>query len=205
MSEVGVDLIANYRTQSLGFADLALSFVGNWTHSQKFQATPTSLNRECVGFYSVNCGFTGSLQPEFQFSQRSTLTFADNIDVSLLWRWIDSMSFEPQQLQDDIDAAVAAGTSASTGCPDPTGTDPNGCVVNPEFRTIPAEHYFDLSTRFNVSDNLSFTLTVQNLLDNKPKVIGNTIGSTTYNSGNVFPSTYDSLGRRYAVTARLRF
>lgn len=201
----GVDLIANYRTRSLGFADLALSFVGNWTHSQKFQATPSSLNRECVGFYSVNCGFTGSLQPEFQFSQRSTLTFADNIDVSLLWRFIDGMSFEPQQLQDDIDAAVAAGTSASTGCPDPTGTDPNGCVVNPEFRKIPAEHYFDLSTRFNISDNLSLTMTVQNLLDNKPKVVGNTIGSTTYNSGNLFPSTYDALGRRYAITARLRF
>ncbi|MEN9926053.1 MAG: hypothetical protein RL268_2179, partial [Pseudomonadota bacterium] len=28
---------------------------------------------------------------------------------------------------------------------------------------------------------------------------------TSYNSGNVFPSTYDALGRRFAVSAKLRF
>jgi hypothetical protein len=35
--------------------------------------------------------------------------------------------------------------------------------------------------------------------------VGNTIGSTSYNSGNVYPSTYDALGRRYAVSAKFRF
>ena len=48
-------------------------------------------------------------------------------------------------------------------------------------------------------------MTVQNLLDNQPKVVGNSIGSTSYNSGNVYPSTYDALGRRYTVAAKLRF
>ena len=62
-----------------------------------------------------------------------------------------------------------------------------------------------LTGRFHASDELTFTLTVQNLLDNKPKVVGNTIGSTSYNSGNVYPSTYDALGRRYTVAAKLRF
>ena len=47
--------------------------------------------------------------------------------------------------------------------------------------------------------------TVQNLLDKKPPIVGNTIGSTTYNSGNTFPSSYDALGRRYAVSAKLKF
>jgi outer membrane receptor protein involved in Fe transport len=199
----GVDLIANYR-RDLGFAGLQLNFVGNYTANSEFQASSTAINRECTGFYSVNCSFTGSIQPEFQFSQRTTLTFED-IDLSLLWRWIDKTRFEPQQLSDDIAAAVAAGTSATTGCPDPTGTDPNGCVVNPEFRTIPAEHYFDFTVRYNVSDNFILTMAAINLTNNKPKVVGNTIGSTTFNSGNVFPSTYDAVGRRFAVGARLRF
>ena len=66
-------------------------------------------------------------------------------------------------------------------------------------------HYFDLTGRFTVSDNLIVTLTVQNLLDKKPPIVGNTIGSTTYNSGNTFPSSYDALGRRYAVSAKLKF
>ncbi|ABF54812.1 TonB-dependent receptor domain-containing protein [Sphingopyxis alaskensis] len=202
----GIDLLMNYSTD-LGFASLDWSFVGNWTNSSKFNANvanPDSLNRECVGYYSVNCSFTGSIQPEFQFSNRFTLGF-DKVDLSLLWRWIDRVDFEPQQLQDDIDAAVAAGTSPTTGCPDPTGTDPNGCVVDPQFRSVKAQHYFDLTARFNVSENLVFTATVQNLLDNKPPLLGNTIGSTTYNSGNTYPSTYDALGRRYAVSAKLKF
>lgn len=181
----GIDLLMNYNTD-LGFANLAWSFVGNWTHSSKFKANaadPASLNRECVGYYSVNCSFTGSMQPEYQFSNRFTLGF-DKVDVSMLWRWIDGMSFEPQQIIDD-------GGSANS--------------VDPKFRKIKAHSYFDLTTRFNVSENLVFTATVQNLLDQKPPIVGNTIGSTTYNSGNTFPSTYDALGRRYAVSAKLKF
>jgi outer membrane receptor protein involved in Fe transport len=46
---------------------------------------------------------------------------------------------------------------------------------------------------------------VLNLFDKKPPVVGNTIGSTTFNSGNTYPSTYDALGRRFAVSARLKF
>lgn len=181
----GVDLLMNYKTD-LGFANLTWSFVGNWTHSSKYKANaadPASLNRECVGYYSVNCSFTGSIQPEFQFSQRFTLGFK-KVDLSLLWRWIDAMNFEPQQIIDD------GGDSES---------------VDPKFRHISPHHYFDLTARFNVNENLVFTATVQNLLNQKPPIVGNTIGATTYNSGNTYPSTYDALGRRYAVSAKLKF
>ncbi len=196
----GVDLIANYKTD-VGFGDLALSFIGNWTNSSKFNsnvANPESFFRECVGSYSINCSFTGSIQPKLQFSQRSTLT-TGKVDLSLLWRWIDAVEYEQRQLEADLEAAIDA------GCEDPEGADPDGCMVDPEFRKIPAEHYFDLTARFNATDNMTFTFTVQNLLDNQPKVVGNTIGSTVFNSGNVYPSTYDARGRRYAVSAKLKF
>ncbi len=200
LSTDGIDFSVNYRND-LGFAGLSLSLIGNWTNSSKFQATSVSLNRECVGYYSVNCL---SIQPKWQFSQRTTLDFK-SFDISLLWRYIDKVQFEPQQLADDLIAAVSAGTSAATGCPDPTGTDPNGCMVDPEFRSIPAKSYFDLTGRFHITDAVTLTLTVQNLLNSKPKVVGNTLGSTSYNSGNVYPSTYDALGRRYAASVKLRF
>ncbi len=193
----GIDLLANYNTD-LGFARLALSFVGNWTNSSKFKATPSSLDRECSGYYSVNCSYTGSIQPKFQFTQRTTLSF-DQVDLSLLWRWIDEVNFEPAQYEADLAAAIAG------GCEDPEGADPDGCMVEEEFRAIPSEHYFDLTARWNVNDNFTFAFTVQNLLDNKPYLVGNTIGSTTFNSGNIYPATYDALGRRYAVSAKLRF
>jgi outer membrane receptor protein involved in Fe transport len=72
-------------------------------------------------------------------------------------------------------------------------------------KAIPAYDYFDLTARFAVSDELTITMGVQNLFDKDAPNVGNTIGSTTYNSGNTYPSTYDVLGRRYAVSARLRF
>lgn len=173
----GIDVSLNYN-KDLGFTNWALAATGNWTNSSTFQATPTSINRECVGLYSVNCA---SIQPEFSWSVRNTFSFK-SFDLSVLWRYIDGVKYE--------DGDAFEGTL-------------NGKDVN--FNTIPAEHYFDLTGRFHASDEVTITMTVQNLLDNQPKVVGNSIGSTSYNSGNVYPSTYDALGRRFTVAAKLRF
>ena len=81
----------------------------------------------------------------------------------------------------------------------------DGCVVDPRFREIDAYNYFDFSTRFNVNEHFDMTLTATNIFDKKPPVVGGTVGTTTYNGGNTFPSTYDALGRRFAVGARLKF
>jgi iron complex outermembrane receptor protein len=173
----GIDVSLNY-SKDVGFANWSLAATGNWTNSSTFQATPTSLNRECVGLYSVNCA---SIQPKFSWSVRNTLTF-ETFDLSLLWRYIDGVKSE--------EGDAYAGPL-------------NGKEV--DFNTIPAEHYFDLTGRFHASDEVTITLTVQNLLDNQPKVVGTGIGTTGFNSGNVYPSTYDALGRRYTVAAKFRF
>jgi outer membrane receptor protein involved in Fe transport len=197
----GVDLSFNWRTP-LPFMDslsgvtgsrLSFSFNGNWTRHSKFQATPTSLNRECVGFYSVNCP---SPQPKYSFTERTTLTMGP-VDLSLLWRYIHHMQFEPAQLQADI---ANCGLTA-----DPGANDPNGCVIDPAFRRIGAKSYFDLTTRVKVSDRFEFTMAVQNLFDLQPPIVGQTIGSTSYNSGDTYPSSYDPIGRRFAFGARLKF
>jgi iron complex outermembrane recepter protein len=70
---------------------------------------------------------------------------------------------------------------------------------------IPSYDYFDLTTRVAVDDNFTVTLAVQNLFNKQPPIVGGEAGSTTFNSGNTFPSTYDALGRRYVASARIRF
>ena len=180
----GVDLTVNYR-RDLGFAGLNLGFVGTYNRNSRFQATPTSIDRDCVGFYSVNCG---SIQPKYQFSQRTTLSFED-IDLSLLWRYIDSVKQEPADVLDQ--GAFYSGPVTGFG--------------DQDLGTIAARHYFDLSARFNVSETMTFTLTAENIFDSKPPLVGAGAGSTTYNSGNTFPSTYDALGRRFGANVRLRF
>ena len=125
-----------------------------------------------------------------QWTQRTTLSF-DSFDVSLLWRHIDKFRQEP----DDI---------ANGNGPAFSGVSPvTGQTVN--YGVIKAYDYFDFSTRVSVLENLSLTFTAQNLGNRKPPSVGTGIGSTTYGSGNTFPSTYDALGRRYAVTARVKF
>ncbi|PCD03163.1 TonB-dependent receptor [Sphingomonas spermidinifaciens] len=116
-----------------------------------------------------------SIQPEWTLNSRATLT-VDDVDVSLQWRYIDGVEVEP-----DVGTYL------------------------PEFSSIGAKSYFDLTTRFQATDEMTFTFGVQNLLDQQPPVVGSTIGSTAYNSGNTYPSTYDALGRRFVAATRLRF
>jgi iron complex outermembrane recepter protein len=204
----GVDVTMNYNTD-LGFAKLALSFAGNWTNSQKFKATPFSLNRECVGFFSGNCAGgagtaadIGSIQPEFSWTQRTTLTF-DNVDLSLLWRHISAVTREPDDVLNGAGPSYSGpvpGTQSSLpGAPAP------GALGNRNFGFIEAYDYFDLAARIGVGDNLTLTVTVANLFDKQPPITGQDVGSASFNSGNTYPSTYDALGRTYRVGARLRF
>ncbi|MDE0879075.1 MAG: TonB-dependent receptor, partial [Sphingomonas bacterium] len=151
----GIDVTANYKIR-LGTmfgeqAGINLSFTGNWTDYNKFQATPTSINRDCLGYYSVNCG---SIQPEFSFNQRTTLSLG-KVDVSLLWRYLHPVDLEPLQLAADVAAAQAS----PAGCPnfqtdagDQVSNGGGGCLIDEPFRHIGAKHYFDLATSLTVSN-----------------------------------------------------
>jgi outer membrane receptor protein involved in Fe transport len=201
----GIDLTMAYRTD-LGFARLALNFTGNYTLSSRFRASPTGVDRECAGFYSTNCGISngltvGSLQPEFTWNQRTTLSF-DGVDISLLWRHISAMQYEGQASDFAARGFTAANRNLFNGVI--TG---RGALVGRRinFNRIPAYDYFDLTARFDVSDQVEFTVGVQNLLDKQPPIVGSSAGSTSFNGGNTFPSTYDTTGRRYAASVRFKY
>jgi len=207
----GVDLTMNYR-RDVGFADLILNFAGNWTRTAKFWADPDSPNQgippNCPGLYSANCGISvGQLQPDYSWNQRTTLSFK-HVDLSLLWRHISKFKYQP-------DLAPLCDDDPSTPTPPPPpgstvlcngtiqGGPFSGQTIN--FNRIPSYNYFDLSARFNVTDHFELTLSAFNLFDKKSPIVGTNAGTTTANSGNAFPSTYDVLGRRYSATARIKF
>ena len=75
----------------------------------------------------------------------------------------------------------------------------------PEFESIGSYNIFDLVLQTTLMDTLDLTFVVDNLFDKKPPLVGNTIGATEFNSGNTYPSTYDALGRRYTIGAKLTF
>lgn len=96
-----------------------------------------------------------------------------DVDVSLLWRYLSEMEVEP-----------GSGN------------------YQPPFRTMDAADYFDLTVRGNVTEEFEFTLGIFNLADREPDVVGSNIGATAYNTGDVYPSSCDPLGRRYSLSLR---
>ena len=64
---------------------------------------------------------------------------------------------------------------------------------------IDARNYFDLGVEVNVSENVSVLAGVINLTAEDPPLLESQVDARTD------PATYDVIGRRYYVSARLRF
>ncbi len=185
----GVDVSLRYGTDLTDSIGVNLSFDGTWVNKNTFQANqddPNGLARDCIGFFSVNCG---SIQPEFTFTQRTTFTFDDQFSLSMRWRFLSGVEQEPLDIAAQGPAFI--GNSPVFG--------------DVDFTQIPSESYFDLTGQWDVTENVTLTVTVQNLFDNQPAVVGSNIGSTAFNSGNIYPSTYDALGRRFGASVKFRF
>ena len=180
----GIDVTVSY-SREFGDFDWRTNLSGNWTNSSTFQAvTGVSLDRECVGLYSANCA---SIQPEMTVNWRNTIS-VDDFDVSLLWRYISNAEYEFR----DTDTAFV-------------GSPEGGVIGEVDFNQTDAYHLFDMSVRYQMFDNLAITGTVANLLDTDPPLTGAFIGATGFNSGNTYPSTFDALGRRFKISAKVNF
>ncbi len=191
----GIDVSMTYRLRlsDLGLdgdpGSLTFSVNGTYLDYYHFQATPNSINRDCTGYYSVNCA-----NPRPRYKWNSRITYSNGpFDASLLWSHVSGVKLERFQ--------AAATMPLST--PQPGG--PNPSTVLEAFRSVPAYDYFDLSLRAKVGETLELVLTVDNLFDKQAPLLGNGVGGSAFNNGNTFPTVYDILGRSYAIGARLKF
>lgn len=175
----GIDLRIQYDMEAdLGvITDLLFDFTANFTDELLFRASPTSINRECIGQFSPNCD--PSL-PEQTFNFRATALMGDWGDVSLLWRHQGEMVYE-----EILDNPFGGGGE--------------------EFLTMDAANYFDFTYTKRWGDQWTLSLLVVNLFEEDPPITGSFLGGTGWNSGNTYPSNYDTLGRRWSVTGTFRF
>lgn len=128
----------------------------------------------------VDCnGFYGtSCDPVPEY--RSTLRvnwFGGQTDASLLWRYIGEMNAQTNE----------------------------AAALFPAFRSVDAQSYLDLSVGYNYKDFMRVALLISNVTGEDPPILGNETGSTAFNSGNTFPSLFDSLGRTYSVNMKFTF
>jgi outer membrane receptor protein involved in Fe transport len=160
----------------------SLIFAGNINHylTQESQSSNESEVIDCLGFYGTQCG--GPL-PETSWNQTTTWQLGD-FSASLLWRHIGSAKIETAQLDPDKD-----------GVQD---------VYEP-FQQIDAYDFLDLYGSWQMTDALTLRASVTNMFEKEPPVVGNEAADTRSNSGNTFPSRYDTLGRVYSVGINVKF
>lgn len=117
----------------------------------------------------------GGPTAKMKFSQRTSWNFGD-FTLGYVWRHLGKVSEEP-----------------------------GGQNFLPAYATIKAYDYVDLNAAWNVTKNIRLALTVLNAFDKDAPNVGNTIGTTSTNSGNTFPQWYDVVGRYYSFSARVKF
>jgi outer membrane receptor protein involved in Fe transport len=186
-STSGYDLGVQYKLQAKSlnldpkYGNLDLGFNFTQVQSYQFQAAPATDNRDCLGYYSVACGNVANA-PVFKrkFVQRSTWNVGD-FALGYNWRYTSAVDYEPASQQ-------AARVK-----------------ILDQYTHIKAYSYVDLSGVYNFSKNLRFNLSVNNVANKKPPIVGANVGTTSMDSGNTFPQTYDALGRYVTFGANLKF
>jgi outer membrane receptor protein involved in Fe transport len=145
-----------------------MNLTATYVDTYEFQLTPTSILRNCRGYYSIACNAIQSNGgPIFRtkFNQRSTWTMGDWL-ATYNWRFLSSTQEEPGK--------------------------PN---FFPNYSSIPAYNYLDVAVQWTAMKGVQLNLSISNLFDKGPPSVGNTIGGTAANSGNTFPQSYDVVGR----------
>ncbi|MET0320911.1 MAG: TonB-dependent receptor [Duganella sp.] len=153
-----------------------LSLGFNQVQNFEFQASPISGNRDCLGYYSVACGDVANA-PVYKrkFNQRTTWNVG-SFALGYNWRYVSAVDVEP-----------------------------GATTYLPQYSHIDAFSYVDLSGVYNYSKNLRFNVSITNVANKKPPIVGGTIGTTAMTSGNTFPQSYDAVGRYITVGASLKF
>jgi len=70
---------------------------------------------------------------------------------------------------------------------------------------LPSVNYLDLAGTWDVTENASVRLGINNITDKEPPIAGNAAGPSINGNGNVFPGMYDALGRYMFVGVSVSF
>lgn len=179
----GIDLGASYRLplKKVGLANwgrVDLSMQASFLKRADFKSLPTVATLEQAGHYGVDVGTPYS---KTRFNARASWALGD-YSLGLAWRHIGAATVQ------------TTGSAAN-----------NAGKFLPVNESIKAFDYFDLNGTWQVTKNVKLSLTVNNLFDKQPPLVGTGIGPGSSNYGNTFPSVYDVIGRRYTATVQANF
>ncbi len=179
----GVDAQGSYRFDVGSLGSIVASLNAVYIIDTKTLPDPESTEYDCAGLYGNQCG---AAIPDWRHSMRLSWLFPGDFQASLQWRYIGSVGHEantdqvPLQLFDE---------------------DTGERVLVDFGGTLGSRSYFDLAGTWDITDQYSVRLGINNLLDQDPPLVD------TVWSGPGTPNTfgpYDTLGRQvfFAVSGK---
>jgi outer membrane receptor protein involved in Fe transport len=165
---------------SVGQGDLTFSGTANKYLTHEFRSLNELPVVDCNGYFGTSCE---NARPEFRMIERTTWNMND-LSLSMQLRHIGAVEME---------------------LPERTTHNPNAANGFAPFYNIDAETYVDLYASYTFADKYLLSFGAMNVTDIDPPVVGNEAASTSFNSGNTFPSTYDVLGRVYTLQLSMQF
>jgi outer membrane receptor protein involved in Fe transport len=170
----GVDLSVDYSLPLNGFAffgaESQLNFFFLGTYVDEFNITPLADLPDQINECAGRFGTLACGEPTPEFKWSTRLTYIDG-PVTLTGRWRHVGS-----VLDDDDTTFYT------------------------VEEIDSIDYFDLAVAFDVNDNFTLNMGVNNILDTLPQILG-----TNQQQSNTYPNTYDVLGRDLFISANFRF
>jgi outer membrane receptor protein involved in Fe transport len=161
----GFDIEANYSTPIGDFGSLGVNLVG--TYLDEFLSDIGFGEYDCAGLYGPTCG---TPLPEWRHKARVTWMTPWNLDLSLSWRYMDSVLLDRTS-----NNAILTGN------------------VNPVDRELDSMNYIDLSGAWTIYENYTLRLGINNITDEDPPLSAQ-VGAG-FGNGNTYPQVYDAMGR----------
>jgi outer membrane receptor protein involved in Fe transport len=179
----GIDLSVGYAWDLAEYGRLDFAFDGTHVFETSYKPVAGGATINCTGRYGKTCGLpstvsgsTGGPEPENRWVQRTTWSLG-HFTFAYRWRHLDGTSID--------DAGIASAT--------------------PPSNKIPAFDYFDLAGSWQATENIRVNANVTNVTDQDAPFVVTETGSTTFNSGNTYPSTYDTMGQIISIGVSGKF
>jgi iron complex outermembrane recepter protein len=168
----GVDVNFNYRVP-VGEGRLNFDFVGTYLDSFVVQPITGGFTYDCAGFYGITCGNISNPLPKWKHNAKIRYVTGSDFGITLGWRFVDKVTAETLSTDDNLSSPGAV----------PTADEVLG-----------KRSYIDLLFSVPIKDTMTFRLGVNNIFDTDPPLVSQaSLGA--FGNGNVFPGTYDHLGR----------
>jgi len=163
----GVDVTFDWNWGMGGLGSMGFNVVGTYLDEFVTEPIPGLGKYDCAGLYGSDCG---TPLPEWRHKARLTWFMPWNVDVSLQWRYFDSVTI------DNADS-------------NPLLTGP----YNDVDKELDSQNYFDLAASWTFAEKFTIRGGINNVTDEDPPLSAQ-VGAG-FGNGNTYPQVYDAFGR----------